>query len=98
MVAFTQGEDLPKQNAVGPHVALGGKHLIKDGLRRHPLQREAGLSDNQSTGAGLQEVVPSFSVNYAFMCTHISFADVIRVLVDISGQAEITDLHHVIVR
>lgn len=52
---LTQREDLPQQNAVGPHVTLGGEHLVKDGLWRHPLEREAGLSANQITGAGLQK-------------------------------------------
>lgn len=46
--SLTQGEDLPQQNAVGPHVTLRGEHLVEDGLWRHPLQREAGLSANQS--------------------------------------------------
>ena len=52
-MALTQREDLPQQNAVGPHVTLGGEQLVKDGLGRHPLQREPGLSANQSTGAGV---------------------------------------------
>lgn len=30
--------------------------------------------------------------------TNISLADVVRVFVDVSGQAEVTDLHHFIVR
>lgn len=51
--ALTQREDLPQQDAVGPHVALRGEHLVKDGLWRHPLEREAGLSANQRTAAEL---------------------------------------------
>lgn len=31
-MSLTQGEDLPQQNAEGPDVALGGEHLVKDGL------------------------------------------------------------------
>lgn len=51
LVCFTQREDLPKQDAVGPHVTLGGEQFVKDGLGRHPLQWETGLTANQSTGA-----------------------------------------------
>lgn len=57
-VALTQREDLPQQNAVGPHVTLGGEHLVKDGLWGHPLERETGLRANQKAGEGLQENPP----------------------------------------
>lgn len=43
MVALTQREDLPQQDTIRPHVTLSGKHFVKDGLGRHPLQGEAGL-------------------------------------------------------
>lgn len=52
--SLTQGEDLPQQNAEGPNVTLGGEHLVKDGLWRHPFKGEAGLSANQITGVRLQ--------------------------------------------
>lgn len=49
--SLTQREDLPQQYAVRPNIALGGEHLVEDGLGRHPLQRETGLRANQSTGS-----------------------------------------------
>lgn len=48
--SLTQREDLPQQYAVGPHVTLGGEHLVKDGLGRHPLERESGLAEGEDTG------------------------------------------------
>ena len=39
----TQGEDLPEQDAEGPHVAQGGIEAVEDALRGHPLQRQEGL-------------------------------------------------------
>lgn len=42
-MSLTQGENLPQQNAIRPDVTLRGKHFVKDGLWRHPLQGEAGL-------------------------------------------------------
>lgn len=47
---LTQRKNLPQQNAVGPYVTLGGEHLVKDGLWRHPLEREASLPANHITG------------------------------------------------
>lgn len=32
------------------------------------------------------------------MCTHIPLADIVGVFVDVSGQAEVADLHHFVVR
>ena len=37
-------------------------------------------------------------VHFLTTCTHISLADVVGVFVDVSGQAEVTDLDHFIVR
>lgn len=48
--SLTQWEDLPQQDAIGPHITLGGEHFVKYGLRGHPLQREASLSASQITG------------------------------------------------
>lgn len=56
-VSLTQREDLPQQNTVRPHVALGGEHFVKDGLWGHPLERETGLRANQNAGEGLQETL-----------------------------------------
>lgn len=47
---LTQWEDLPQQDAIGPHITLSGEHLVEDGLRGHPLEREASLLANQITG------------------------------------------------
>lgn len=44
-LALTQGEDLPEQHSKGPDIALCGVHLVKDALRGHPLQGQAGLED-----------------------------------------------------
>lgn len=63
-MSLTQGEDLPQQNAKGPHVTLGGEHLVKDGLWRHPFKGEAGLSANQITGVGLQ--MPTHKKTFKF--------------------------------
>lgn len=40
---LTQREDLPQQDAVGPHVALERVHAFEDALWRHPLDRQASL-------------------------------------------------------
>lgn len=32
----------------------------------------------------------------SFSWTHISFADIIRVFVDVSSEAKVTDLHHIV--
>ena len=39
----TQREDLPEQDAVGPHVALVGVDVVKDALWGHPLDGQPGL-------------------------------------------------------
>lgn len=56
-VSLTQREDLPQQNTERPHVALGGEHLVKDGLWGHPLERETGLRANQNAGERSQETL-----------------------------------------
>lgn len=33
-----------------------------------------------------------------YMCAHISFADIVWVFIHVSGQAEVTDFHNVILR
>lgn len=47
-LVFTQREDFPEENTEGPDVTLAGIHLVKDALRRHPLQRQADLTKQWS--------------------------------------------------
>lgn len=40
---LTQRKDLPEKDPKGPDITLCGVHPVEDGLRSHPLQREACL-------------------------------------------------------
>lgn len=39
----TKGEDLPEQDAVGPHVTQGCVQVMEDTLWGHPLKRKERL-------------------------------------------------------
>ena len=39
----TKGEDLPEQDAIGPHVTQGGVQVMEDTLWGHPLQGQECL-------------------------------------------------------
>lgn len=160
-MTLTQREDLPHENAKGPHVTLSRVDLVKYGLGSHPLEWQSSLwpnikirsentfpptfarltyqhqpwlfpnickkSDsldsatpnsvlkaqlNKQNCAAFPEsrlfISPFINgkktfeqakwLSNSFMATYISFANIIGVFVDVSGEPKVTDLHNVILR
>lgn len=43
----TQGEDFPKQDAVGPYITLKCVDAVENALRRHPFDWQTSLQEKQ---------------------------------------------------
>lgn len=47
IMMVTQGEDLPEQDSVGPHVTLAAVDVVEDALWGHPADGEEALWRHQ---------------------------------------------------
>ncbi len=94
---LTQRKDLPQKDSKGPNVTLCGVHPVEDGLRSHPLQRETCLQKKKDLGLNAYRTFQSvIMISVSVSGTHISLANIVRIFVDISSEAKVTDLHHIV--
>jgi len=101
---LTKGEDLPEKDAVRPHVALHCVNAVKDALGGHPFHRQAGLEEQRVLQTGtswqltLRPVLPApaspcpVPSPVPILITYVAFYHIVRVIHDITGQAEVTNL------
>lgn len=89
---LTQCENLPKKNAVWPHITQGCVQVMEDAFWCHPFQRQEGL---WKSGKSLPSLicVPGSTFATDQGNTYAAFWDVVGVVHDVSGQAKVTDLH-----
>lgn len=94
---LTQRENLPKKNAVWPHITQGCVQVMEDAFWCHPFQRQECLWKIRKHCSNV--LISSFiSVSGSIFAidrgnTYAAFWDVVGVVHDVSGQAKVTDLH-----
>lgn len=81
------------------HITLVGVHSVKQSFGGHPLDRQATLRKR----GGATQLRISKQQSTLWTCqraagTHVGGLLVVVDVVDVPGQAEVGDLHHVVVR
>lgn len=95
---FTEGKDLPEQNAISPDVTLHGVYPLKGALWCHPLHWQTHLMGSMSPTLCVRSddkisntLQPMNDVKYHL--TYISSHNIVGVVVDVPGQSKVTNFH-----